>query len=117
MRIVINSILPPREFDAVNLFGILFVRKGIPVTRQLIRHEKIHGRQMKELLFIFFYLFYLLEWIVKLFFFGAKSYENISFEREAYQHDQDPYYLKKRQLFSFAKYIFRKDTDKKNSTN
>jgi hypothetical protein len=38
-------------------------------------------------------------------FYGKNSYRNISFEREAYEHDQDLGYLSKRKLFAWAKLI------------
>ena len=52
------------------------------INETVIRHEKIHIEQQKELLIILFYAWYLLEWIVRLFLKG-NAYENISFEKEA----------------------------------
>ena len=49
MKTFKNSILPFKGFAAINLFGILFVRKGATVTERTIRHEKIHTKQMPEL--------------------------------------------------------------------
>jgi hypothetical protein len=109
MKIIYNNVIPPKGFSAINLFGVLFVRKGIAVTERLVDHEQIHTAQMKELLYIFFYIWYILEWLVKLVRYGKQSYYNISFEREAYSKDCDPNYLKNRKPFSFIKYLWTKN--------
>lgn len=87
MKIVYNNILPVKGFTAMNLFGIIFARNEYkPLTRRIQNHEAIHTVQMKEMLYIFFYFWYLVEWLVKLFRYGRNAYENISFEREAYTY-------------------------------
>ena len=54
---------------------------------------------MKELLFIFFYIIYFLEWIVRLFI-NTNAYRSISFEKEAYSNENNLEYLKTRKHFS-----------------
>ena len=56
MKIVRNNIIPFKGFLAINLFGILFVRGDSYISPQVINHEKIHTAQMRELLYIPFYL-------------------------------------------------------------
>ena len=63
MKIVRNNIIPFKGFLAINLFGILFVRGDNYISPQVINHEKIHTAQMRELLYIPFYLWYVLEWM------------------------------------------------------
>jgi hypothetical protein len=58
MKLIYNNIIPTKGFVAVNLFGVLFVRKGKKINPFILNHESIHTRQMQEMLFIFFYLFY-----------------------------------------------------------
>lgn len=58
---------------------------------------------MAELLFVFFYLWYFMEWLVRLFMRG-NAYHHISFEREAYDHMDEPDYLKRRKHFAWIKY-------------
>lgn len=105
MKVIYNNIIPFRGFAAINLFGILFVRKNIILTDRMINHEEIHTAQMKELLYILFYVFYVIEWLIKLFKYGLKSYNNISFEREAYQNESNMDYLEVRKKFGFLKYL------------
>ena len=105
MKIIYNNILPVKGFSAINLFGLLFVRKGVVVSERLLNHEKIHSAQMRELLYIFFYVFYVAEWIAKLFRYRLNSYYNISFEREAYRYEMNYRYLAGRKRFSWLKFI------------
>lgn len=67
MKIIYNNLIPFKGFAAINLFGILFVRKGVEVSEEMINHEAIHTAQMKEMLYVFFYLWYVIEWVVRLF--------------------------------------------------
>ena len=66
MKIIHNPLLPPRRYDAVNILGLLLCRKGTTLTADLIQHERIHTAQMREMGFVGFYLWYLLEWLVRL---------------------------------------------------
>ena len=104
MKIVRNNLIPFKGFKAINLFGILFVRKEAVLTSTVINHEYIHTEQMKELLYVFFYLWYLVEWIVRLFQKG-NAYRQISFEREAYANEDDFAYLCNRKRCAFLRYL------------
>ena len=105
MKKIYNNIIPFKGFLAINLFGVLFVRNNIILTDETINHERIHTSQIKELLYVFFYLFYFFEWILKLFKYGLNSYYNISFEREAYKNEGNMEYLESRKKFAFLKYL------------
>lgn len=104
MIIIRNNIIPFKGFIAINLFGVLFVRKDAVISEQTINHEKIHTAQMKEMLYVFFYLWYVIEWLIRLFMKG-NAYRNISFEKEAYMNEHDLYYLKSRERYSWIKYF------------
>lgn len=79
------------------------------VTIKTITHERIHIEQQRELLVIFAYLWYLIEFIVRIIQYGNfyDAYRNISFEREAYENDTDEKYLFKRKRWAFIKYLKR----------
>ena len=87
MKIIENKWIPFRGFSAVNLFGVLFVRKGVEVTDTMIRHEEIHTMQMRETAYVGFYLWYAIEGLWKCLANGKKGYYRISFEQEAYMYD------------------------------
>lgn len=99
MTIIKNSIIPFKGFKAMNFFGIIFLRKEYTLTEVDINHEAIHTAQMKELLYIFFYILYFLEWVVRLFI-NRDAYRSLSFEKEAYAHQNNFKYLTHRKKFA-----------------
>ena len=106
MKIIYNHIIPFKGFVALNLFGIIFARKEHqPLKKRTLNHEAIHTAQQKELLYLGFYLWYGIEWFIKLFVYGRGAYRNLSFEREAYRYDRTCVYLKKRKKYSWIKYL------------
>lgn len=107
MKIVYNNIIPFRGFKAINILGVMFARKGARVSDVLVNHERIHTAQMREMLYVFFYVWYVLEWLVRLVccFNSHKAYRSISLEREAYGNERDGSYLRKRRHFCWLKMI------------
>lgn len=100
--IIPSSIIPPKGFKAINLFGIIFVRKERKddLTTIDLNHEAIHTAQMKELLYVFFYLLYVLEWLYRLLVSPRTAYRGLSFEKEAYDNQNNLSYLKHRKHFA-----------------
>lgn len=111
MKIIRNPILPPKDFTAINILGVLFCRKSTEITPDIIRHEQIHTQQMAELLFVGFYIWYVLEWLVRLPMRG-NAYHNISFEREAYDHMYDKSYPARRKPYAWTKYYMHRNCAK-----
>lgn len=111
MKVIINDYIPFKGFKAMYFCGCLFVRRGSSLTERDIRHESIHHAQAKELLFLFFYLWYGIEYLVRLFMAG-NAYRNLSFEREAYANEANAEYLKTRIHYSFIKYYANKRLSK-----
>ena len=52
-----------------------------------------------------FYILYVLEWLVKLCFYGTEAYRNISFEREANAGKDDETYLENSGYFEWVRYL------------
>ena len=105
MKIIRNNIIPFKGFKAINLFGVLFVRNGATMSDTDLNHEEIHSAQMREMLFIFFYVWYLLEWLFLLLKHknATEAYRNISLEREAYENMYNESYLKNRKPFNWIR--------------
>ena len=57
------------------------------------------------LAFLMFYILYVLEWLIKLPFYGKEAYRNISFEREAYSSQNDNNYLENGDYFEWINFI------------
>ena len=99
MKIIHNRFIPFRGFAAINLFGVLFVRRGVRMSPALLNHERIHTAQMRELGYVLFYVIYLVEWLLRLLRPG-NAYRKLSFESEAYRHEGDLRYLSRRPRFA-----------------
>lgn len=88
-------------------FGIFLAHETDLSYPSLINHEKIHWQQQKEMLGIFFYLWYLFEWLVSILVYGIRSaYTNISFEQEANANERNFLYIENRQKFAWFVYLF-----------
>ncbi len=89
------------------IFPFVFLREmKFKDDQTLVNHERIHFRQQIEMLIIFFYPVYLLNFILNLIRYGKwnKAYREIIFEREAYSKESDLIYLSKRKFWNFLNY-------------
>lgn len=104
MKVIINKWIPFKGFLAMNFFGLIFVRSEEAefFDARVENHEAIHTAQMKELLWVFYYLLYILEWLFLLLRYrnSDKAYMNISFEKEVYNNETNFEYLKSRKHYS-----------------
>lgn len=124
-----NNYFPFGRYSSINICGILFTKRD-NVSEITINHEKIHSKQIFELLVIFFYLWYVIEWFIRFIpMRGFKSYwqksnkkglfklmyvlgeishnayRKIGFEKEAYSNQFNFNYLNTRSKYKFIKYI------------
>ena len=102
--IIRNRYIPFKGFNAINLFGVILVKKHVHVSESLLNHERIHTRQILELFVVGFYLWYLVEWLIRLSQEG-NAYRKISLEREAYIHEGDLQYLQHRKPYAWWSYL------------
>ena len=85
-------------------FGI-YVKPDYLKDDQTIRHEMIHARQQLEMLILPFYIWYLIEWLIRLVINFKMAYMSVSFEREAYRNDDNSEYLAGRKPFAWLSYL------------
>ncbi|KAA1242121.1 hypothetical protein [Aquimarina sp. RZ0] len=108
MPILVNKYLIGRYFVGIALWPFIVIKDHrLKEDKVFLNHEKIHLRQQAELLVIPFYFVYLFEYIIRLYQYknSQEAYRNISFEREAYEMEDNLSYLKNRKLWSFMKYL------------
>lgn len=129
MKKIYNNIIPLKGYKAITLWPWVFIRKSAMYDDITDRHEEIHGEQQEEMLTVgavasawllaigcgwwsfitlpVFLYWYGIEWIVKLCYYrnNITAYKNISFEREAYAHQNDVSYLDNRKLFAWMRFI------------
>ena len=101
MKIVYNKIIPFGANKLINLFGVVFT-KSKHLTTTDINHEAIHTAQLRETLYIFFYIWYAIEFLIRWFgnkFNWKKAYKNIWFEQEAYFFEGHTDYLSYRKHY------------------
>lgn len=108
MILIVFKYLTPRGFRGLTFYPFVFIlNQKDKLNRVFINHERIHLRQQLELLVVPFYLWYGLEFLLRLLQFKNRreAYYNISFEREAYAHEKDLVYLETRSFWSFLKFL------------
>lgn len=98
--------IPSLGPDGMALFPFILVRRPNPDSI-LLNHERIHLRQQAELGVLPFYVWYALEYLIRLFQCRDHytAYRTISFEREAYANETNLYYLKNRRFWAFTPYL------------
>lgn len=94
--------------NAITIFPFIFLKYAFFKDKEsLVHHERIHLRQAIELGVIIFYLWYLIEFIIHFVCLRNfdRAYMRISFEREAYDRENDINYLTKREIWAFWRYL------------
>jgi hypothetical protein len=106
--VIVFPHLIAKSFSAVTIYPFIFIKNSAAKKDYvLLNHESIHIRQQKELIWIFFFIWYLLEYLIRLIYYRNSylAYKNISFEREAYRYEYDLDYLKTRKRFGFLRFL------------
>ncbi len=108
MILIVNKRLFGTRFKGISLWPFVIVENDeLKKNKYFVNHEKIHLRQQLEMLVLFFYVWYALEWFIRYIDCRDRmlAYRNISFEREAYRREADLNYLKKRPFWAFWKFL------------
>jgi hypothetical protein len=101
----ILSKIAPIHIWAINIGPFVWCRGKLSEKDK--NHETIHFQQQLELLFVFHWLLYFAFYIVGMIRFrsGTLAYFNNPFEIEAYDNEEDEYYLITRKRYNW---MFRK---------
>lgn len=111
MIVLVSKYLTPKGFRGLTFFPFVFLRYEKDKQNEvLLNHERIHIRQQLELLVLPFFVWYGIEFLIRLFQYKKvnRAYKNISFEREAYANEKDLHYLKQRSFMFWFSYVVRK---------
>ncbi len=103
---VVSKYLTPKGFRGLTVFPFVFMKsKAEKFDAVFINHERIHLRQQIKMLIIPFFVWYFLEYLIRLFQYKNRNlaYKNICFEREAYQNEMNLDHLSKRTIFRFIR--------------
>ena len=108
MKIIRNNILHPKGFKGITILNMIFVRKNAIINDSFIRHETVHWEQQKEMLIVLFYLWYVVEYIIRLIAYRShnKAYKSIMFEKEAYtlEHNESMFDAREHYDWLFCDY-------------
>lgn len=108
MFIVVFSRLFAKNFRGLAVYPFIFLKdKQLKENQKIINHESIHLRQQIEMLWIFFFIWYGIEFLIRWIQFKSPNvaYFNISFEKEAYANEINLEFLKQRKFWNFTKYL------------
>jgi hypothetical protein len=108
MILIVFKFLTPKGFRGLTFFPFVFLmNKEDVLDKVFVNHEKIHLRQQLELLVLPFYVWYVMEFLIRWIMTKDKNvaYRNISFEKEAYTNEKDLNYLKLRSFWKFLNYF------------
>lgn len=111
MILIVFKYLTPRGFRGLTFFPFVFIAsKSDKLNKVFINHERIHLRQQLELMIVPFYIWYGIEFGIRLLQYKnrRKAYYNISFEREAYANEKDFDYLATRPFWRFLYFLVEK---------
>ena len=98
----------PKGYSGISIFPFIFLsHKTLKTDTVLMNHEYIHLRQQLELLIIPFYVWYAVEFLIRLaqYKHWHNAYRNISFEREAFANETNLKYLVTRPIWKFLNYL------------
>jgi hypothetical protein len=112
MFLIVTKYLIPKGYRGLAAFPFVFIKYRIDKENLVfVNHEKIHLRQQLELLVLPFFIWYFLEYLVRLVQYknADLAYRNISFEREAYANEFNLDYLEHRSFLRFLKHLTLKN--------
>ena len=109
MKVVENDTLPFGNYKCMTIYKWIFTKNAKRITQVDFNHEATHLHQQTELLVIFFYLWYVLEFLVKLLctFNWKRAYRSISFEMEAYENEENTSWINQRSEYYWLRFVFK----------
>ena len=108
MFVIVAKYLIPKGYSGMALFPFILLKEQRDVSNiVMIQHEKIHLRQQIELFILPFFIWYGIEYFIRILQYKDKhaAYRNISFEREAYANESQEDFLKERRFWNFLNYM------------
>lgn len=106
--VIVSKYIVPKNYSGITLFPFIFLkRKSLLENKTVVNHESIHLKQQLELLIVLFYLCYGIEFILRYIKHRnwRLAYRSISFEKEAYENENNMNYTKERPLWNFISYF------------
>lgn len=105
--IIVRTKYIPKWWDGKAYFPFILIRKDCKNEQVVFMHEKIHYEQQKEMLIVFAFIWYWLEYAIRftVYMNYHRAYHQHSMEREAYENQNNLHYLVTRKRYSFLMYL------------
>ncbi len=103
-------------YSAITVYPFVLIRER-DYSRVVLNHEYIHLKQQLEMLIVFAYVWFAIEFLFKLLYYRnfRKAYMSVSFEREAVAGERLIGYLSVRKPYTWLKFIYIKNKKHDNS--
>ncbi len=108
MKIIKCKHLP---FHHINVCGLLFVRGDAELDENTLNHERIHSAQMREMNYLFYYLWWVIEWLIRCTVNPKTAHHAVCFEQEATECEVVADYLETREPYAWMNYYRRSGMD------
>lgn len=101
-KVIQTRLAPGGQVIAITLFGLVLTRNKKWIDRRVLNHELIHCVQQLEWLYVPFFILYVIEWLWYLAKYRNRdrAYRAISFEREAYDNENNENYILTRKHYA-----------------
>ena len=111
LKTIYTAHFPKKGFTALTICPYVFVRSDEKqrFTKKVERHETTHALQQIEMLWLLFFVWYGLEYLIKIVickFDSDRAYFSVSFEQEAYACQNKFSYNDTRKHYAWIKYLF-----------
>lgn len=105
MKVIVLKRWPLSRHTIGITLGVVFAQRRL--SKVELQHEYIHVLQQREMLWLPFFLWYVVEWLVRFVQYRSRelAYRNISFEREAYSCQHDAAYPQHRRRYAWWQYL------------
>ncbi len=94
------------------IWPFIFVRPETTISEgsSILNHERIHARQQLEMFWLFFFVWYGIEYLLRFILYQNhfKAYRAISLEKEAYENESNHEYLAKRKAYAWFGYLWNR---------
>ena len=107
---IYSKFIPFKGYIAILILFWMVVREEYRLSLPWFAdiHETIHLRQELEMGIILFYVWFVVEFLVKLMITlsWSRAYRSVAFEQEAYRNQLEKRYLDNRRHYAWIKYVF-----------
>lgn len=110
-RKIYSKLIPAKGYISILILWWMVIREeyrdSAPWFAEI--HETIHLRQELEMGIILFYVWFVVEFLIKLMITlsWSRAYRSVAFEQEAYRNQLEKSYLERRPAFAWLRFVLK----------